>query len=435
MKLFLCFLSVLAQVAVLVTAPMEDRSQDVLNFLNGVLNVLPLKESTSSGEINAPEKTFGKPDTNPARQNDSRPTENSVEMSDVTQSSNVADLPAVDYLPACVDSDARSKEINSDDLTGEDDYKIPKEKIKQTDCVDSDARSKEITSDDLTETRRVVRKNNSAGNMGGETPDLVLDVTTVNPSAEIQATNGGKKTNSTRPADLGKYTQPSARTTIDPEDVDDMRTTPRQESTSWRKEQSTGTARRGRERTSRELVDPHSEETVMPECQGAACVSPELGTRVRGVQNGAETDRNPGPENGDDQSQVLIGSTTGQDLCANSCRSVANDMLETSGRQLDLDIVENVSSKSNDHLIDDVNRSVLGQPPGTPARSLSVPEPPARLHRLDQAAESPSNTRDHDKDAVVDDTSAGLRPQAKESAALLCSTCDSKWRAADHASN
>ncbi|XP_034145027.1 dentin sialophosphoprotein [Esox lucius] len=370
MKLLLCFLSVLALVAVVVTVPIEDRSQDVINFLNGfvtgALNAVPFEESTSSREINAgPENTFGKPDTNPARPSDSRPTENSAEISDVTQSSNFADL--TDSL----DSDAQSKENGNSDDTDDDDYQISKGKITRT------------------EMRKFAQNKNSAGSKSGEKADVVVDVTTVSPSAEGQVTTGSKGTDSPLPSDLGKYTQHSSWMTVDPDHVDNMQTTTGQKSTNQSEELSNGIqrARGGREGNSRELTDPHSEETPLLGCQGVACVSQQLGTRgSRG-----EMKNTTSPDSSDFQIQVVTGTATGQALCKNSHRSVVNDVLETSGRQQDLDSLENVSGESIDLLTDDVSRgetreyvsternpAVLGQLPGTPARTSSVPEPSSR---------------------------------------------------------
>ncbi|CAB1334801.1 unnamed protein product, partial [Coregonus sp. 'balchen'] len=347
----LCSLSVLALVAVVFMVPMKDRSEDVLSFLNGALDVAPQTQSTS-GEIKGPENTFGKPATTPARPSPLRPTENSAEISNVTQAANSADL---------TDSDARSKEnCNSDDLTVTDD-------------------------------------------------------------------SSSDETDSPPPSDVGNNKQPPGRKTINPDHVDSMQTTSRQDPTNGSEELDRETQR---ERTSRVLIDLNSEERVMVGCQGTACVPGEQGTRV----NGGENDENTSLDSRDRdiQSQEVTGTATDQALRRDSRRGEVNGVLYTAGEQQDLDSVENVNGRPNGtdeansrEIRDDVSTET--NPAGAPARGPSQEPVSARrflqvelaqlypagpvnlpashsrvvslkLHRLYQTAESPSHTCNHDRD-------------------------------------
>ncbi|XP_031667928.1 uncharacterized protein LOC116359293 isoform X2 [Oncorhynchus kisutch] len=242
MELSLCSLSVLMLVAVVFMVPMK-----------GALDVAPATQSTS-GKIKGPENTFGKPAPTPARPSPLRPTENSAEISNVTQTENSACLTDV------VDSDARSKEkCNSDDLTDAERSES------------NSAESREDYDDSL-----------------GSNTKITQTVTDDSSSDE---------TDSSPPSDVRKYKQPPGRRTINPDHVDSMQTTTRQDPTNGSEELDRETQRDptvGRERTSRVLIDLNSEEDVMVGCQGTVCVPGEQGTTVNGeTRDDISTETNP----------------------------------------------------------------------------------------------------------------------------------------------
>ncbi|XP_045553608.1 dentin sialophosphoprotein isoform X6 [Salmo salar] len=276
MKLSLCSLSVLMLVAVVFMVPMKDRSEDVLSFLNGALDVAPPTQSTS-GKIKGPENTFGKPD----------PT------------------------PDIVDSDARSKEnCNSDDLT---------------DAGRSESNSAESREDD----------DDSLGSNTKITQTVTDD-------------SSSDETDSSPPSDVRKYKQPPGRKTINPDHVDSMQTTTRQDTTNGSEELDRETQRDptgGRERTSRVLIDLNSEEDVMVGCQGTVCVPGEQGTTVNGGENDENTSLNS--RDRDIQSQEVTGTATEQALRRDSCRGVVNGVLDTAREQQDLDSMEHVNGRLN----------------------------------------------------------------------------------------
>nr|XP_046190837.1 uncharacterized protein LOC124019523 isoform X2 [Oncorhynchus gorbuscha] len=262
----LCSLSVLALVAVVFMVPMKDRSEDVLSFLNGALDVAPATQSTS-GKIKGPENTFGKPAPTPGPENTfGKPAltpgpENTFgkpaptpEISNVTQTENSACLTDV------VDSDARSKEkCNSDDLT---------------DAERSESNSAESRED----------YDDSLGSNSKMTQTVTDD-------------SSSDETDSSPPSDVRKYKQPPGRRTINPDHVDSMQTTTRQDPTNGSEELDRETQRDptvGRERTSRVLIDLNSEEDVMVGCQGTVCVPGEQGTTVNGeTRDDISTETNP----------------------------------------------------------------------------------------------------------------------------------------------
>ncbi|XP_045553602.1 dentin sialophosphoprotein isoform X5 [Salmo salar] len=272
----LCSLSVLMLVAVVFMVPMKDRSEDVLSFLNGALDVAPPTQSTS-GKIKGPENTFGKPD----------PT------------------------PDIVDSDARSKEnCNSDDLT---------------DAGRSESNSAESREDD----------DDSLGSNTKITQTVTDD-------------SSSDETDSSPPSDVRKYKQPPGRKTINPDHVDSMQTTTRQDTTNGSEELDRETQRDptgGRERTSRVLIDLNSEEDVMVGCQGTVCVPGEQGTTVNGGENDENTSLNS--RDRDIQSQEVTGTATEQALRRDSCRGVVNGVLDTAREQQDLDSMEHVNGRLN----------------------------------------------------------------------------------------
>ncbi|XP_042174704.1 uncharacterized protein LOC121846080 isoform X4 [Oncorhynchus tshawytscha] len=300
----LCSLSVLTLVAVVFMVPMKDRSEDVLSFLNGALDVAPATQSTS-GKIKGPENTFGKPAPTPARPSPLRPTENSAEISNVTQTENSACLTDV------VDSDARSKEkCNSDDLTDAERSES------------NSAESREDYDDSL-----------------GSNTKITQTVTDDSSSDE---------TDSSPPSDVRKYKQPPGRRTINPDHVDSMQTTTRQDPTNGSEELDRETQRDptvGRERTSRVLIDLNSEEDVMVGCQGTVCMPGEQGTTVNGGENDENTSLNS--RDRDIQSQEVTGTATEQALRRGSCRGVVNGVLDTAREQQDLDSMEHVNGRPN----------------------------------------------------------------------------------------
>ncbi|XP_064883618.1 uncharacterized protein LOC135575151 isoform X6 [Oncorhynchus nerka] len=281
----LCSLSVLTLVAVVFMVPMKDRSEDVLSFLNGALDVAPATQSTS-GKIKGPENTFSKPAPTP-------------EISNVTQTENSACLTDV------VDSEARSKEkCNSDDLT---------------DAERSESNSAESRED----------YDDSQGSNTKMTQTVTDD-------------SSSDETDSSPPSDVRKYKQPPGRRTINPDHVDSMQTTTRQDPTNGSEELDRETQRDptvGRERTSRVLIDLNSEEDVMVGCQGTVCVPGEQGTTV----NGGENDENTSLNSRDIQSQEVTGTATEQALRRDSCRGVVNGVLDTAREQQDLDSMEHVN--------------------------------------------------------------------------------------------
>ncbi|XP_038840959.1 uncharacterized protein LOC120039608 isoform X1 [Salvelinus namaycush] len=289
MKLSLCSLSVLTLVAVVFMVPMKDRSEDVLSFLNGALDVAPPTQNIS-GKIKGPENTSGKPDPTPARPSPLRPTENSADV---------------------VDSDARSKEnCNSDDLT---------------DAGRSESNSAESREDD----------DDSLGSNTKITQTVTDD-------------SSSDETDTSPPSDVRKYKQPPGRKTINPDHVDSMQTTTRQDPTNGSEELDRETQRDptgGRERTSRVLIDLNSEEDVMVGCQGTVCVPGEQGTTVNGGENDENTSLNS--RDGDIHSQEVTGTATEQALRRDSCRGVVNGVLDTAREQQDLDSMEHVNGRPN----------------------------------------------------------------------------------------
>ncbi|XP_064883621.1 uncharacterized protein LOC135575151 isoform X9 [Oncorhynchus nerka] len=287
MELSLCSLSVLTLVAVVFMVPMK-----------GALDVAPATQSTS-GKIKGPENTFSKPAPTPARPSPLRPTENSAEISNVTQTENSACLTDV------VDSEARSKEkCNSDDLT---------------DAERSESNSAESRED----------YDDSQGSNTKMTQTVTDD-------------SSSDETDSSPPSDVRKYKQPPGRRTINPDHVDSMQTTTRQDPTNGSEELDRETQRDptvGRERTSRVLIDLNSEEDVMVGCQGTVCVPGEQGTTV----NGGENDENTSLNSRDIQSQEVTGTATEQALRRDSCRGVVNGVLDTAREQQDLDSMEHVN--------------------------------------------------------------------------------------------
>ncbi|XP_071004212.1 dentin sialophosphoprotein-like isoform X2 [Oncorhynchus clarkii lewisi] len=300
MELSLCSLSVLTLVAVVFMVPMKDRSEDVLSFLNGALDVAPATQSTS-GKIKGPENTFGKPAPTPGRPSPLRPTENSAEMSNVTQTANSACL---------TDSDARSKEkCNSNDLTDAERSES------------NSAESREDYDDSL-----------------GSNTKITQTVTDDSSSDETDSS----------PSDVRKYKQPPGRRTINPDHVDSMQTTTRQDPTNGSEVLDRETQRDptvGRERTSRVLIDLNSEEDVMVGCQGTVCVPGEQGTTVNGGENDENTSLNS--RDRDIQSQEVTGTATEQALRRDSCRGVVNGVLDTAREQQDLDSMEHVNGRPN----------------------------------------------------------------------------------------
>ncbi|XP_038838973.1 uncharacterized protein LOC120036661 isoform X3 [Salvelinus namaycush] len=270
MKLSLCSLSVLTLVAVVFMVPMKDRSEDVLSFLNGALDVAPPTQNIS-GKIKGPENTSGKPDPTPARPSPLRPTENSA--------------------------DAGRSESNSAESREDDD-----------DSLGSNTKITQTVTDD----------------------------------------SSSDETDTSPPSDVRKYKQPPGRKTINPDHVDSMQTTTRQDPTNGSEELDRETQRDptgGRERTSRVLIDLNSEEDVMVGCQGTVCVPGEQGTTVNGGENDENTSLNS--RDGDIQSQEVTGTATEQALRRDSCRGVVNGVLDTAREQQDLDSMEHVNGRPN----------------------------------------------------------------------------------------
>ncbi|XP_038840962.1 uncharacterized protein LOC120039608 isoform X3 [Salvelinus namaycush] len=270
MKLSLCSLSVLTLVAVVFMVPMKDRSEDVLSFLNGALDVAPPTQNIS-GKIKGPENTSGKPDPTPARPSPLRPTENSA--------------------------DAGRSESNSAESREDDD-----------DSLGSNTKITQTVTDD----------------------------------------SSSDETDTSPPSDVRKYKQPPGRKTINPDHVDSMQTTTRQDPTNGSEELDRETQRDptgGRERTSRVLIDLNSEEDVMVGCQGTVCVPGEQGTTVNGGENDENTSLNS--RDGDIHSQEVTGTATEQALRRDSCRGVVNGVLDTAREQQDLDSMEHVNGRPN----------------------------------------------------------------------------------------
>ncbi|XP_064816920.1 putative uncharacterized protein DDB_G0290521 isoform X2 [Oncorhynchus masou masou] len=278
----LCSLSVLMLVAVVFMVPMKDRSDDVLSFLNGALDVAPATQSTS-GKIKGPQNPSGKPAPTPGPQNPSgkpAPTPGPQNPSGKPAPTPGPQNPCGKPAP----TPARPSPLR------------PTE--NSADVVDSDDRSKEkCNSDDLTDAER--SESNSAesredydDSLGSNTK--ITQTVTDNSSSD--------ETDSSPPSDVRKYKQPPGRRTINPDHVDSMQTTTRQ--TTTRQDPTNGSeeldraAQRdptvGRERTSRVLIDLNSEEDVMVGCQGTVCVPGEQGTTVNGeTRDDISTETNP----------------------------------------------------------------------------------------------------------------------------------------------
>ncbi|KAL0985274.1 hypothetical protein UPYG_G00154850 [Umbra pygmaea] len=326
MKLSLCFLSALALVPVVYMLPIKERSEDVLHWWEDALQVVPLTEKPSSGEIKGPvnpETHFGSQNTNPEHPSTLRPSENSEES---------------------VDSDAKSNEnCNSDDLTD----------AEQSETISAESRD----DDDYQRSKTKISQTVAVGSTGTDSP---------------------------LPSDVRKDKPPSGCRTIDPDHVDAMKTT-RPESPNGSQVPGRGLQRiqAGLRTVSRDLIGVNSEEVLTVECQGPACES-----TVSGLQNGGQTDENTSQDTR--EIQVFTVPAMGQALGRNSFRSRVNDVLETVGQQQDLDSLENVNGGPNDRLTDELNirvltetgeylsternTAVLGQLPGSPARRPPVPK-------------------------------------------------------------